>query len=68
MSFKYVVFYAGCAVTWFVLLPVLLVSCSIALVACAVFSELGALFRLSDHKSLDDTTAREIARRMCVGH
>jgi hypothetical protein len=68
MSFKYVLFYIGCAVTWMVLLPVLVVSGGIALMTYAVFSELGTLFKSSDHKSLDDTTAREIARRMCVGH
>lgn len=68
MSFKYVVFYLGCALTWFVLLPVLVVSGGIALMAYAVFSELGALFKSSDDEFIDHATAREIARRMCVGH
>jgi hypothetical protein len=68
MSFKYVFFYLGCAATWLILLPVLVVIGGIALTAYAVFSEVSALFNRGKDKSLDDSTAREIAHRICVGH
>jgi hypothetical protein len=67
MSFKYVVFYLGCAAAWLLLLPVLVLSGG-ALVTYAVFSELGEFLSRGNYKSLDDSTAREMARRMCVGH
>ncbi|HEY3656292.1 MAG TPA: hypothetical protein VGL34_15105 [Steroidobacteraceae bacterium] len=68
MSFKYVVFYLGCAATWLVLLPVLVIGGGIALIAYAVFSELSEFVVGGAEKSLDNSTAREIARRMCLGH
>ena len=68
MSFKDVVFYLGCVATWLVLLPVLAVSGAIALIAYAVVSELSELITGGAEKSLDNSTAREIARRMCLGH
>jgi hypothetical protein len=68
MSFKDVVFYLGCAATWLVLLPVLVVGGGIALIAYAVFSELSEFVVGGTEKSLDNSTAREIARRMCLGH
>jgi uncharacterized membrane protein len=68
MTFKHVVFYLGCAATWLIVLPVLAVSGFIALVAYAVFSELGDVVLHREEKALDNSTAREIARRMCLGH
>jgi hypothetical protein len=68
MSFKDVVFYLGCAATWLILLPVLVVGGGIALIAYAVFSELGEFFMGGAAKPVDNSTAREIARRMCLGH
>ncbi|MDB6083314.1 MAG: hypothetical protein JWN43_1195 [Gammaproteobacteria bacterium] len=68
MLFKYVVFWLGCAAAWLIVLPVLVVSGGITLLAYAVFSEVAALFTGRSSKSLDDTTAREMARRVCLGH
>jgi hypothetical protein len=68
MSFKYVLFYLGCAATWLILLPMLVVIGGTVLMAYAVFSEVSALFNRGTGKSLDGSTAREIAHRICVGH
>ena len=68
MSPKQVLFYLACAVTWSVLLPVLVVGGTLALVAYAVVSELNELILGGASKSMDDATAREIARRMCLGN
>jgi hypothetical protein len=68
MSFKYILFYLGCAATWLILLPVLVVIGGITLTAYAVFSELSEFFHRGADKSLDNSTAREMAHRMCVGH
>jgi len=68
MSFKEVVFCLGCAATWLILLPVLVVGGAIALLAYAVFSEVGEFLMGSAEKPVDNSTAREIARRMCLGH
>jgi hypothetical protein len=68
MSFKYVLFYLGCAATWLILLPVLIVIGGTVLTAYAVFSEVRESFNRGSGKSLDNSTAREIAHRICVGH
>jgi hypothetical protein len=68
MSFKHIVFYVGCAAAWFILLPVFVVGGGVALLTYAVFSELGEFFSGGSKKTLDDTTAREIAHRVCLGH
>ena len=68
MSFKDVVFYLVCAVTWFILLPVFVVGGTIALVSYAVFSELRENILGRRAKALDNTAARETARRMCLGN
>jgi len=68
MSFKHVVFYAGCAATWLVLLPMFVAACGVALLTYAVFGELGELLVGGAKKTLDNSTAREIARRMCLGN
>jgi hypothetical protein len=68
MSFKDAVFYLICAATWFILLPLLVVGGTIALVSYAVASELTEIFLGRSAKALDKKAAREIARRMCLGH
>jgi hypothetical protein len=68
MSPKQVLFYLACAITWFVLLPVLVVGGTLTLVAYAVVSELNELILGGTSKSMDNATAREIARRMCLGN
>jgi hypothetical protein len=65
MSFKDIVFYAICTVTWFILLPALLVGGALTLVATAC-SELREVFFGPVTASPDTTTAREMARRMCL--
>jgi len=68
MSFKQVMFYIGCAVAWFVLLPVCIVGGGVALLSYAVFSEVGELVAGDAKKTVDSSTAREIARRVCLGN
>jgi hypothetical protein len=68
MSFKDAVFYLICAATWFILLPLLVVGGTIALVSYAVASELTEILLGRSAKALDKKAAREIARRMCLGH
>jgi hypothetical protein len=66
MSFKEVVFYIGCAVAWFVLLPLLVVGGGLALLGYAVFAELADTLIGRERNSIDSPAAREIARRMCL--
>jgi hypothetical protein len=68
MVFKNIVFYLGCATTWLFLLPVLVILGGIALTAYAVLSEMNEAFSRGAATSPDNSTAREIAHRMCVGH
>ena len=68
MTIKYVSFYLGCVATWIIVLPVLAICGFVALVAYAVLSQLTDVLLGRSHKTLDNTTAREIARRMCLGH
>jgi hypothetical protein len=64
MAFQDVVFLAVCALTWLILLPALLVGGALTLVLSAV-SELRELF-FGRPTMPDTTTAREMARRMCL--
>jgi len=69
MVFKNIVFfYLGCATTWLVLLPVLFILGGITLAAYALLSEMSQVFGRGAATSPDNSTAREIAHRMCVGH
>jgi hypothetical protein len=68
MSFRDVVFYLVCVATWLILLPLFVVGGAIALLSYAVFSELTEIFIGRAAKAVDKTAAREIARRMCLGH
>jgi hypothetical protein len=67
MSFKQVFFFMGCAVSWFVALPLFLVGGGIALFIYAVFSEIGELLSGAASKSAQPD-AREMAQRVCIGH
>jgi hypothetical protein len=68
MSLKTIIFALGCVITWFVLLPVLVIGGGIALFAYATFAELGAFLTGSPPRTLDTTVAREIAHKMCGGY
>jgi len=68
MSLKALVFFLGCILAWFVLLPLLVVAGGVALFAYAIFAELAAFVTGNPGKSLDTSAAREIARRMCLGY
>jgi len=68
MSFRDVVFYLVCAATWFILLPLLVVGGTIALVSYAVFAELKENILGRTASAPDNTAAREMARRMCLGN
>jgi hypothetical protein len=67
MSFRVVAFYLGCAAAWLILLPAFVIGGGIALSLYAVCSELSE-FLSGVRKTPDATNAREIARRMCLGH
>ena len=67
MSFKLVLFLLGCAVSWFIALPVFVIGGGIALFAYAVFSEIGD-FVSGGAKTAESADARERARLMCLGN
>jgi hypothetical protein len=67
MWFKDVAFYVVCAATWFILMPALLIGGTIALLSYAVFSEVRENILGRRTQALDNTAAREMARRMCLG-
>jgi hypothetical protein len=68
MSLRAILFSLGCAIAWFVLLPVLVIGGGIALFAYAIFAELLALIPGTQSKTLETSAAREIVRRMCGGY
>lgn len=68
MSVKQVMFYIGCAIAWFVLLPVCIVGGAIALLSYAVCSEVSELVIGDSKKTVDSSTARELAQRVCLGN
>lgn len=65
MSLKDIVFYAVCTVTWFVLLPALVIGGALTFVASAC-SELRELLFGRRTPVPDESTAREMARRVCL--
>lgn len=67
MAIRTVLFYLGCAATWLVLLPILAAAGALALLSYAVFSEFCETFLGLSAPSLDNSMARELARRMCTG-
>ncbi len=68
MSLKALFFSIGCVIAWFVLLPLLVIGGGMALFVHAIFGELAALITGNSGPSIDRSTAREIARRMCGGY
>jgi hypothetical protein len=65
---KQVAFYLGCVAAWFIFLPIFLVGGGIALLTYALSTELVAVVVGDTNKFPDNSTAREIARRMCLRH
>lgn len=65
MSVKQVVFWIGCAVAWFILLPLFVVGGGFALLAYALFGEIGESL-VGRRPSMDISAARELARRLCL--
>jgi hypothetical protein len=68
MSLKTIIFSLACVISWFVLLPMLVIGGGIALFAYATFAELGAFLTGSPARTLDTAAAREIAHKMCGGY
>jgi hypothetical protein len=68
MSVKAIFFSVGCVLAWFVLLPVVVIGGGISLFLYAILAELGALITGDRSKTVDASTAREMARRMCGGY
>ena len=68
MSLKALFFSLGCVVAWTLLLPMLVVAGGLTLVAYAILAELRAFVTGNPGKSLDTSSARAIARRMCWGY
>jgi hypothetical protein len=67
MSFKQLLGSTGYAAAWLIL-PVFAVGCGAALLTYAVMTLLGEILVGGAKKSLDKATARELARRLCLGH
>ena len=65
MSSKAFLFSIGCVLAWVVLLPLVVLGGCVALVAYAVFAEVGTLVT-GKSASMDPRAAREMARRVCV--
>jgi len=65
MSLKAILFSVGCALAWFVLLPLLVIGGALALFSYAVFAEVASFLTGKPIESVDSASAREIARRMC---
>lgn len=68
MSVKDAGFVVLCGVTWFVIMPLFLIGGTLALLAYALFSEINECLFSAPSQSIDRTRAREIARRVCIGH
>ncbi len=65
MSFKALSFSLGCALAWFVLLPMLVVGGGILLLAWAVLAEVSELL-VGGSTPFDRAAVRESARRVCL--
>jgi hypothetical protein len=68
MTLKSLFFYALCAASWLVLLPVLVVGGAATLLGYAVLAEVSDSIAGPTYRPLDRAAAREAARRMCLGH
>jgi hypothetical protein len=67
MFLKAILSSLGCLIAWLLLLPVFVIGGAALVILYAVLSEFGAILVGNAGKSLDPTTAREIARRICLG-
>lgn len=65
MSFKQVLFFMVCSVAWFVVLPLCIVAGGM-LLTYAVLSEVGDLVVGKSEPAVDNSSAREIARKVCL--
>jgi uncharacterized membrane protein len=63
---KNIVFFLGCILAWFIVLPILTIFGLIALVGYATVSQLANAARGRAAKTPDASTAREIARQVCL--
>ena len=68
MSLKAILFFFGCVLAWFVLLPAVVIGGGLSLLLYAILAEFGAFITGNPSKTLDTSVAREIARRMCGGY
>jgi lipoprotein signal peptidase len=68
MFFNAIFVSLACMTAWFLLLPILVIGGGTILFVYATLWELGALLTGSAGNSIDPTTAREIARRICLGY
>jgi hypothetical protein len=68
MFFNAVFTSLACTIAWFLLLPIFVIGGGTILFVYATLSELGALLTGSPANPIDPTTAREIARRICLGY
>jgi hypothetical protein len=66
MSIKKFVFCVGCAIAWFILLPLFIVSGGLSLLAYALFGEISEVLIGRRKSAMDVNAAREIARRLCL--
>jgi hypothetical protein len=68
MFFNAVFISLACTIVWFLLLPIFVIGGGTILFVYATLSELGALLTGRAGNSIDPATAREIARRICLGY
>ncbi len=66
MSMKSIVFFLGCAAAWFILLPLFIVGGGLCLLVYAVSSEAAAMLRHDARLGIDQSSAREAARLVCL--
>jgi hypothetical protein len=67
MSLKQVSFFIGCVVAWFVLLPLCIAGGAMALLAYVVLGEVSEWVAGGTQPAVDGSSARELARRVCIG-
>jgi hypothetical protein len=68
MFLKAILCSLGCLVAWLLLLPIFVIGGGSVVILYAALSELAAILTGSAGNSLDPIAAREIARRICLGH
>jgi hypothetical protein len=58
----------GYLIAWFLILPIFVIGGGATLILYAVLAEIGAILTGSSGNTLDPAEARELARRICLGH